>query len=255
MISRKLTRAAAAFALVVVGACSDSTAPAVSANEAKEEMMANLHTVVLRQIAAMYETESGLSTSCSPAAQQWQQCLDRRGELQLTRELRHFNGTAPAAQFSVATDSIQMRLAMRGRVTGEKRQWVSHSDTLVVRIGKGSPGQRTWNGSGVRTDTLIASGSGNSQVRYIITGRDTVKGVSYYMPRARNGWPGGGQFIHNYSAQTSSANDGGKARAGQYSNRAVVVFNGTYNVPVAFSDQTCMMNLNDGTFTKCRVPR
>jgi hypothetical protein len=108
---------------------------------------------------------------------------------------------------------------------------------------------RIWNGAGSSTDTTVHR-EGASSRTYTGTSVDTLKAVTYAEERSANPYPLSGTHVRAMNYTVVSI---GKAtETTTVSQRAVVTFNGTKDVPIQLGVFTCTLHLDTHKVDACK---
>lgn len=163
--------------------------------------------------------------------------------LTLARSFAYYaSGSAQSSYSAAATDSINFQTLLTGAVTrGGRSAWLNHTRTMTVSGLAGAETQRTWNGTGVRSDSVHLTDNGVTR-RTKLHSVDAIANVVYQLPRSSNPYPLSGSITHD--VQVSSTAD---RTSGQYTRTAtrhvVVTFNGTSTASMTIGAKSCTLDL------------
>ena len=170
--------------------------------------------------------------------------------LTLTRSAAFLDagGTAMSKPDSL-TASANFQLAVSGvhsALTGADTISRSRNMTATGLLGKET--QRTWNGTGSRSDAGFRSDSGVTRT-YHTTDNVTFTNVLVKLPRLTNPWPISGTVVRQV-AGSGSATRNGTTRTFTLSRIVTITFNGTRTVPMTVGTTEFTLDLLTGKATK-----
>lgn len=151
-------------------------------------------------------------------------------------------GVAQAAYSASATDSMNFQTHLEGSLTrGLRSAWFNHTRTMTVSGMAGAETQRTWNGTGVRSDS--SSVTENSVARRSkFQSVDAISNVVFRIPRSANPYPLSGTITHDIAVSSTV-----ERAAGNYTRSAarhvVVTFNGTSTAAMTVGSKSCTLDL------------
>lgn len=282
-----LSLALAAGALAAVAACggasdpaSPAAAPALQAQQISQDVAGSAAdaTLTLTDTQTGSEQASGSysragvdgplldvaaappTTTCTgPDASGWFTCarVEDNG-MGVTRSWRYWSGGRPAPSYTATTDSVNHRWTIAGtRIgtdssRGETRTVTAHrADTSTVVIVRGAtpaPAERrVWSGVGVRNDTTTVTASAGTR-RYVEAVADTVRGVTYGLPRASYPYPLSGTVAHSVRTTATAASGASTTTT----RRALVTFNGTQTATIQIGGLTCPLDLRTRKVGTCQ---
>jgi hypothetical protein len=151
-------------------------------------------------------------------------------------------GTAQSSYSATATDSINFQTHLAGSLTRNARTgWINNVRTMTMSGLAGAETQRTWNGTGVRTDSAHVTEAGVAR-RTKLESVDAISNVVYKLPRASNPYPLSGTITHDVTV--SATVDRARGQSTRSSTRHVVVtFNGTSTAAMTVGTRSCTVDL------------
>ena len=253
-----LTRVGALALVAVLAACADSTAPAGNVSDAMltHDAATDAGAAAALDVSQMSASESAAgvpsatagasSTACTYSATTGRftcPTTTTAEGLTLDRSYAFFGGgAAQSAYDATATDSINFGWALSGALTGAAgTAWVNASRSMTVSGLAGTETQRTWNGTGSRTDSSTASSDGRTR-RTKLQANSVVSQVVFKLPRSTYPYPQSGTITHD--ATVTAYFEGAKGSSSRTATRhAVVTFNGTRTASLVVGTTTCTLDL------------
>lgn len=151
-------------------------------------------------------------------------------------------GVAQQSYDATATDSINFQGSLKGTLNRTDRTvWINTSRNMTVSGLAGAETQRSWSGTGTRTDSAHVTSDGVAR-RTRIHSVDQVAAVVFALPRSANPWPMSGTITHDIT-MTSVADNGTSTRTRSATRHVVVTFNGTSTASVLVGTTACTLNL------------
>ncbi|MFL5562605.1 MAG: hypothetical protein ACJ79K_14130 [Gemmatimonadaceae bacterium] len=249
------------FTAIVVGAaaCADSTAPSAQLTNLQivRDVASDAADATAQDIGEMVGTEVavGLPMASSPAAGvpagcAWSAASSRfvcatitnADGLRLDRSFAFYaGGSAQQSYDATATDSINFQGALEGTLVGAARTaWLKTNRTMTVSGLAGAETQRSWTGTGTRTDSMQVNDDVSRRTR--IHSVDQVSAVVFALPRSTNPWPKSGTITHDIEV-SSTADNGAGTRSRSATRHVVVTFNGTQFAAVLIGTTPCTLDL------------
>ena len=151
-------------------------------------------------------------------------------------------GTAQSSYSASATDSINFHTFLTGSLARDTRSaWINHTRTLTVSGLAGAETQRTWNGTGVRSDS--AHMTENSVARRTkFQSVDAISNVVFNLPRSANPYPQSGSITHDITVSSTVDRAGGQ-NTRTATRHVVVTFNGTSTAAMTIGTRSCTVDL------------
>ena len=148
-------------------------------------------------------------------------------------------GTTEAIHYLIKTDGVESR---------DNNQSATHSLRDATLSGFLGP-NRIWNGFGSSADTTVHT-EGLSTRTYTGLSVDTVKAVTFLDQRALHPYPLSGVFVRVVDYKVVST--GKQLETTTVHKRAVVMFNGTADVPISLGDYNCVLHLDTHKVDGCK---
>lgn len=258
MSPRTWMRVTSAALVAFAAACADSTSPdsRVSDTLMTRDVASDAGEAVSLDVAQMAsgEADAGLpsavaassSTTCTYSAATGRfacPTITTAEGLTLNRSYAYYGGgAAQSAYNATTTDSINFQWTLAGTLQQAGRTaWLDHARSLTVSGLAGAETQRSWNGSGARTDSSRATLDGRTR-RSKIVATSTVNQVVFRLPRTTYPYPQSGSITHDVTV--TSAFDGAAGSTSRTGTRHVVVtFDGTRTASVVVGTTTCTLDL------------
>lgn len=262
MRTRTLTRLGVAALLASIAACADSNAPSAPRATISDAMLTRDAATDAGQTAALdigqmtasemnagvplgVAAQAGTSSCTYSAATGRFSCptVTTPEGLTLDRSYAFFAGGAARSSYdAVATDSINFQWTLRGTVSGTPgTRWVNHARSLTVSGLAGTETQRSWSGTGQRTDSaLVTSDSRTRKTKFV--GSNTVNQVVFRLPRSTYPYPQSGTITHDLTV--TSVFEGASGNTSRTATRHVVVtFDGTRTAKMLVGITQCTLDL------------
>ncbi|HEX2780114.1 MAG TPA: hypothetical protein VHM30_11475 [Gemmatimonadaceae bacterium] len=259
MSPRTWTRVGSAALVALVAACADSTSPNSRVTDAMmtRDAASDAGEAASLDVAQMAtgEADAGLpslvaaqssSTTCTYSAATGRfacPTITTAEGLTLNRSYAYYGGGAAQSAYSATTtDSINFQWTLKGTLQGAGRTaWLDHNRSLTVSGLAGAETQRSWSGSGVRTDSSVATADGRTRRSKLIA-TSTVNQVVFKLPRSTYPYPQSGSITHDVTV--TSAFEGAAGSTTRTGTRHVVVtFNGTRTASVVIGSTSCTLDL------------
>lgn len=258
------TRMIALALSAALAACADSTGPGANLtdNQLTADVAGDAADATVFDIAQMTGSEAQAGLTAASAAplgysSQSAACTYSAGVgrflcpdittpegLTLARSYAIYaNGSAQSSYSASATDSVNFQTLLKGEVTGPQRSaWIDHTRTMTVSGLAGAETRRTWNGTGVRSDSVHFTGTSAAR-RVKLHSVDVISNVVYALPRSANPYPVSGSITHD--VQVASTTDRSSGQYTQTATRHVVVtFNGTSTASLTIGTKSCTLDLS-----------
>ena len=260
MMYRNSTRLLFTALVVGAAACADSTAPTSTltdvmltrdaGNDAAEATAQDIGEMIGSE--ALAGMPMGIAPQdATPAGCNWSAVASRfvcapftnADGLTLDRSFAYYAGGAAQQSYdAAATDSINFQNALKGTLTRAGRTaWINTSRNMTVSGLAGAETQRSWSGTGTRTDSAHVTSDGVAR-RTRIHSVDQVAAVVFALPRSTNPWPKSGTITHDI-AMTSEADNGTGTHSRSATRHVVVTFNGTQTASVTIGSNACTLDL------------
>ena len=151
-------------------------------------------------------------------------------------------GTAQSSYSASATDSINFQTFLTGSLAGDARsEWINHTRTMTVSGLGGTETQRTWNGTGVRSDSAhYTTSTGTRRSRFQSV--DAIANVVFNLPRSANPYPQSGTITHDITVSATIDRSGGQTTR-TATRHVVVTFNGTSTAAMTVGTKSCTIDL------------
>lgn len=258
MRTASLTRVGATALVALLAACADSTAPAGTVSDAMltYDAASDAGSAASLDVSQMLGSESaaGLpsatagasSTACTYSAATGRYTCPTTTTpegLSLDRSYAYFGGgAAQSAYNATTTDSINFQIALAGTLTSATgTAWVNAARSQTVSGLGGSETQRTWNGTGSRTDSSTVTSDGRTR-RTKVQAHSVVSQVVFRLPRSTYPYPQSGTITHD--ATVTSYFQGAAGSTTRTADRHVVVtFDGTRTASLVVGTKHCTLDL------------
>jgi hypothetical protein len=260
MMHRNSTRLLCTALVAAVAACADSTAPASSLTDVMLTRDAgnDVAETTAQDIGEMIGSEAlvGMPMAvgpegATPGGCSWSAAASRfvcptftnPDGLTLDRSFAFYaGGVAQQSYDATATDSINFQGALKGMLSRPGRTvWINTSRNMTVSGLAGAETQRSWSGTGTRTDSAHVTNDGVAR-RTRIHSVDQVAAVIYALPRSANPYPKSGTITHDIT-MTSEADAASGTRSRSATRHVVVTFNGTQFASVMIGTTQCSLDL------------
>jgi hypothetical protein len=257
------TRIAALAFVAGLAACADSTDPGQSvsdaqvtadvANDAGDATVFDLSQMLGSEtqagVAPASSADRGLSSqnsACTYSAGVGRfLCPAITGTDGLTLERSYgvyAGGTTQSSYSATATDSINFQTHLSGALTRNGRTaWINHTRTLTVSGMAGAETQRTWNGTGVRSDSAHVTEAAVAR-RTKLQSIDVISSVVYRLPRSTNPYPLSGTITHDVTVSATVDRASGQSTRSA-TRHVVVTFNGTGTASMTIGTKSCTLDL------------
>jgi hypothetical protein len=151
-------------------------------------------------------------------------------------------GTAQSSYSASATDSINFHTFLTGSLTRDTRSaWINHTRTITVSGLAGAETQRTWNGTGLRSDSAhVTENSVARRTRFQSV--DAISNVVFNLPRSANPYPQSGTITHDITVSATVDRAGGQ-NTRTATRHVVVTFNGTSTAAMTVGTRSCTIDL------------
>ena len=169
--------------------------------------------------------------------------------LSLERSYAVYAGGAAQSSYSAsATDSINFQTFLTGSLVRDARSaWVNHTRTMTVSGLAGAETQRTWNGTGVRSDSAHVTENSVAR-RSKFQSIDAISNVVYKLPRSSNPYPQSGSITHDITVSATVDRAGGQ-NTRTATRHVVVTFNGTSTAAMTVGTRSCTVDLTTRSVT------
>ena len=246
-----------------LAACADSTAPRNSVTDAQLTIDAaddaGDATVLDLSLMIGSEAQAGLAlASAAPLgfSSQTASCTYSAGVgrflcptvttqegLSLDRSYAVYAGGAAQSSYSAsATDSINFQTLLMGALARDARSaWINHTRTMTVSGLAGTETQRTWNGTGVRSDSAHVTENSVAR-RSKFHSVDVISNVVFRLPRSANPYPQSGAITHDITVSATIDRAGGQ-NTRTATRHVVVTFNGTSTAAMTIGTRSCTIDL------------
>jgi hypothetical protein len=246
-----------------LAACADSTAPRNSVTDAQltADVAGDAGDATVLDVSQMIgsEAQAGLAlASAAPlgVSSQTASCTYSAGVgrflcptvttpegLSLDRSYAVYAGGAAQSSYSAsATDSINFQTFLTGTLARDARSaWINHTRTMTVSGLAGTETQRTWNGTGVRSDSSHVTESAIAR-RSKFQSVDAISNVVFKLPRSANPYPQSGSITHDITVSTTIDRAGGQ-NTRTATRHVVVTFNGTSTAAMTVGTRSCTVDL------------
>lgn len=260
MMYRNSTRLLCTALVVAAAACADSTAPASTLTDVMLTRDAgnDVAEATAQDIGEMVGSEAlvGMPMASAPAEAapggcSWSAATSRfvcptitnPDGLTLDRSFAFYaGGVAQQSYDASATDSINFQGALKGTLSRNGRTvWMNTSRNMTVSGLSGAETQRSWSGTGTRTDSAHVTNDDIAR-RTRIHSVDQVAAVVFALPRSANPWPKSGTITHDMT-MTSDADNGAGTRSRSTTRHVVVTFDGTQTASVMIGTNACTLDL------------
>jgi hypothetical protein len=260
MMYRNSARLLFTALVAAAAACADSTAPARELTDAMltRDAASDAADATAQDIGQMVGAEvlAGLPMASSPAGApagcSWSAATGRftcpaitnPDGLTLERSFAFYaGGVAQQGYDATATDSINFQTAISGTLTRAGRTaWIDAARTMTVSGLAGAETQRSWSGTGTRTDSAHVVTTDEVARRTRIQSVDQISSVVFALPRSANPYPTSGTITHDIT-MTSVADNGTGTRSRSATRHVVVTFNGTQFASVMVGSTACTLDL------------
>jgi hypothetical protein len=250
------------FTALVAGAaaCADSTAPASNLTDVMLTRDAgnDVAEATAQDIGEMVGSEALIGMpmatapeGATPGGCSWSAATGRfvcptftnPDGLTLDRSFAFYSGGVAQQSYDAsATDSINFQGALKGTLSRTGRTvWINTNRNMTVSGLAGAETQRSWSGTGTRTDSAHVTNDGVAR-RTRIHSVDQVAAVVFALPRSANPYPKSGTITHDIT-MTSEADDGTGTRSRSATRHVVVTFNGTQIAQVTLGTTACTLDL------------
>ena len=260
MMYRNSARLLFTALVAVTAACADSTAPAGevtevmltrdAANDAADATAQDIGQMIGAEVLVGMPMASA-PAGATPGGCTWSAATGRftcpaitnPDGLTLERSFAFYaGGVAQQGYDATATDSINFEAALTGTLGRVGRMaWIDAARTMTVSGLAGAETQRSWSGSGSRTDSAhVVTDEVARRTR--IHSVDEISSVVFALPRSANPYPKSGTITHDIT-MTSVADNGAGRRSRSATRHVVVTFNGTQFASVMVGSTACTMDL------------
>ena len=261
MSTRTFVRFGVVALVASLAACADSNAPTATVSDAilTADAANDAGQSVAMDVAQMTasETDAGVPSTSAPAQAGSAGCTYSAGTgrfvcptvttqegLSLDRSFAYFaGGAAQQAYDATATDSINFQWALAGSMSANgATAWVNATRSATVSGLAGTETQRSWSGTGARTDSAVFHGTDSRVRRTKVVASSAVSNVVFKLPRSTYPYPQSGSITHDVTI--SSAFDGAAGSTGRTATRHVVVtFDGTRTAQMTVGTTHCTVDL------------
>ena len=156
-------------------------------------------------------------------------------------------GTAQSSYSASATDSINFQTLLTGALVRDVRSaWINHTRTMTVSGLAGTETQRTWNGTGVRSDSAHVTENSVAR-RSKFHSVDVISNVVFRLPRSANPYPQSGSITHDITVSATIDRAGGQ-NTRTATRHVVVTFNGTSTAAMTIGTRSCTIDLVTRSF-------
>jgi hypothetical protein len=246
-----------------LAACADSTAPRNSVTDAQltVDAAADAGDATVLDLAQMIGSEAQAGVAPASAAplgfsSQAADCVYSAGVtrflcptvttpegLTLERSYAVYAGGAAQSSYSAsATDSINFQTFLTGSLVRDARSaWVNHTRTMTVSGLAGTETQRTWNGTGVRSDSAHVTESSVAR-RSKFQSVDAISNIVFKLPRSSNPYPQSGSITQDITVSATIDRAGGQ-NTRTATRHVVVTFNGTSTATMTIGTRSCTVDL------------
>ena len=255
-----LTRLGVVTLLASLAACADSNAPAATVSEA---MLTADAANAAGQAAAMDvvqmtagELDAGVPSGVAASQPGNSACTWSAGTgrfvcptvttpegLALDRSFAYFAGGAAQQSYdAAATDSINFQWALAGSMSANGRTaWVNATRSSTVSGLAGKETQRSWSGSGARTDSALVQSDSRTR-RTKVVASSVVNAVVFRLPRSTYPYPQSGTITHDVTL-TSQFEGATGSNARTATRHVVVTFDGTRTAKMTVGTTSCTLDL------------
>ena len=151
-------------------------------------------------------------------------------------------GTAQSSYSASATDSINFQTFLTGSLVRDTRSaWINHTRTMTVSGLAGAETQRTWNGTGVRSDSARVTENSVAR-RSKFHSVDAISNIVFKLPRSTYPYPQSGSITHDLTVSSTVDRDGGQ-NTRTATRHIVVTFNGTSTATMTVGTRSCTIDL------------
>ena len=260
MMYRNSARLLIAALVAGVAACADSTAPATQLSDVMLTRDAgnDVAEATAQDIGEMIGSEAivGMPMAAAPEGAapggcSWSAATSRfvcptftnPDGLTLDRSFAFYaGGVAQQSYDAAATDSINFQGALKGTLSRSGRTvWINTNRDMTVSGLAGTETQRSWSGTGTRTDSAHVTGDDVAR-RTRIHSVDQVAAVVFALPRSANPYPKSGTITHDITL-SSTADNGTGTQSRSATRHVVVTFNGTQTASVLIGTTPCTLDL------------
>jgi hypothetical protein len=261
MMYRNSARLLFTALIAAAAGCADSTAPGREVTDVMltRDAASDAADATAQDIAQMVggEALSGLPMATAPEGLPpggctWSAATGRytcpsvtnADGLTLARSFAYYAGGAAQQSYdATATDSINFQTSLIGTIDRDGRTaWINSTRSMTVGGLAGAETQRSWNGSGTRSDSAHVVNDGVAR-RTRTESVDQIESVVFALPRSENPYPKSGTITHDITI--SSLADNGTGRNRRSATRHVVVtFDGTPVASVMVGSTACTLDLS-----------
>lgn len=260
MMYRNSARMLFTALVAAAAACADSTAPGRQLTDVMltRDAASDAADATAQDIGQMVGAEVlvGLPMASSPAGATPAGCtwsaatgrftcpaITNPDGLTLERSFAFYAGGVAQQRYdATATDSVNFQAALSGTLSRDGRTaWINAARTMTVSGLAGAETQRSWSGTGTRTDSAHVVTDGVAR-RTKIHSVDQISSVVYALPRSANPYPKSGTITHDIT-MSSVADDGTATRTRSATRHVVVTFNGTRFASVMVGSTACTLDL------------
>ena len=258
------TRILALTVAAGLAACADSTSPGLSVSDAQltADVASNAADATSLDLSQMLgsEAQAGVApasagslgygspnSSCTYSAGVFRflcPAITTPDGLTLNRSYAVYaGGSAQSSYSATATDSVNFQTHLEGTLARALRTaWINNTRTATVSGLAGAETQRTWNGTGVRSDSSHVTDNGRTR-RSTFHSVDAISNVVYGLPRSSNLYPLSGSITHDITVASTIESPRGQNTRGA-TRHVVVTFNGTSTASLAIGTKVCSLNLS-----------
>lgn len=266
---RSFPRSGVAALLVAVTSCVDSTQPAVfDEAEVTSDIAASAGEAIATALDVMVANQSGASLSTARSHHGGHGPGEHSLDVQRTRTCYDENdavvaGCSPIASVRMIVTHAEIdgnRGGTRVNARGETVTWSGAvhrvmDDTLRRVFDSADPPvetSRIHSGIASANDTTTFS-SGTRSRTASETAVDSVRALTWSLPRSTNPWPVSGSIVRR-TAVNVTVTDGDRTETRSFTRRIQVTFpaDAQGNVELQIDDQTCVLNLVTRRVTGCQ---